>query len=90
MDTVLSPPGSISVADEALMGFRDLTMMQVLNGRERELGEFEELFAQAEDGEGRLVLKNLVTPPGSVLSVMEVAYELYSRSEGEGGRDAAV
>ena len=88
MDTVLPPPGSTSVVEEALLRVRDLTMMQTFNSRERELGEFEELFKQAADGEGRLVLRNLVKPPGSMLSVMEVAYEACSL-EMEGGRDAA-
>ena len=76
----------MSVVEEALLRVRDLTMMQTFNSRERELGEFEELFARAADGEGRLVLKNLVRPAGSMLSVMEVAYEAFGLDvEGGGG-----
>lgn len=80
MDTVLPRPGSISSVEEALLRVRDLTMIQSFNSKERELGEFEELFAQASDESGCLVLKNIVKPPGSVMSVMEVAYQPYDRN----------
>ena len=76
MDTVLPVPGSVGVVEEGLLRVRDLTMMQAFNNRERELGEFEELFAQVQDGEGGLVLRDVVKPPGSVMSIMEVAYEV--------------
>ncbi len=62
-------------------------MMQAFHSRERGLGEFEHLFEQAADDEGSLVLKGLVEPPVSVLSVVEVAYEAYG-SGADGGRDA--
>lgn len=75
MDTVLPVPGSVGVVEEALLRVRDLTMMQAFNNRERELGEFEDVFAQVRDDEGGLVLKNVKKMPGSVMSVMEVAYE---------------
>lgn len=81
MDTVLPLPGSISVVEEALLWVRDLTMIQTFNSKERELGEFTELFAQAADKEGVLVLKKIVKPPGSVLSVMEVAYQAHQLEE---------
>ena len=85
MDTVLPNPGSVGAVDEALMRYRDLTMMQVFNTKERELGEFEELFEKASSagngngngngGEGRLVLKKMGRAVGSALSMMEVAWE---------------
>jgi 6-hydroxytryprostatin B O-methyltransferase len=77
MDTVLPVPGSISSVEEALLRVRDLTMIQSFNSRERELAEFEELFTQTSDEEGRLVLKKVIKPAGSVMSVMEVAYESF-------------
>lgn len=80
MDTVLPLPGSISVVEEALLRVRDLTMIQTFNSKERELGEFEELFKQACDQEGELVLKKITKPPGSVMSVMEVAYQVYQEN----------
>ena len=75
MDTVLPVPGSIGATEEALLRVRDLTMIQAFNSKERELGEFTDLFDKASDGEGKLVLKNTIKPPGSVMSVMEVAYQ---------------
>ena len=81
MDTVLPLPGSISVVEEALLRVRDLTMIQTFNSKERELGEFTELFAQAADEEGFLLLKKIVKPPGSAMSVMEVAYQAHPREE---------
>lgn len=86
MHPVLPPPGLIIVAEKAFLRVRDLIMMQAFNSREREFGEFEHLFAQAADDEGRLALKNLVTPPGSVLSVMEIAYEAYGSGADDGER----
>lgn len=77
MDTVLPLPGSISAVEEALLRVRDLTMTQVFNSKERELGEFEELLAQATDKDGRLVLKACTKPAGSVMSIMEIVYERF-------------
>lgn len=79
MDTVLPLPGSISTVEEALLRVRDLTMIQAFNSRERELGEFTKLFAQACDQDGCLMLRNIIKPPGSVMSVMEVVYQPYRR-----------
>ena len=76
MDTVLPPPGSMAVVEEALLRVRDLTMLQAFNSRERELSDFEDLLRQVKDDEGGgLVLRNVVKPPGSVASVMEIVYE---------------
>lgn len=81
MDTVLPEPGTVGAVDEALMRYRDLTMTQVFNTKERELGEFEELLENASSagngngGEGRLVLKKVGRAVGSALSMIEVAWE---------------
>ncbi|KAI9867331.1 MAG: hypothetical protein M1830_005839, partial [Pleopsidium flavum] len=78
MDTVLPVPGSVGTTEEALLRVRDLTMIQAFNSKERELSEFTDLFAQTCDQDGKLVLKNSVKPPGSVMSVMEVVYQPHS------------
>ncbi len=62
---------------EAILRVRDLTMMQSFNAKERELSQFTDLLSQTSDAEGCLVLKNVVKPPRSVLSVLEVAYERF-------------
>ena len=81
MDTVLPPPCSISSVEEALLRVRDLTMMQAFNSKERELAELTDLFAEVGDQHGCLVLRSIMKPPGSVMSVMEVLYEPYGRKE---------
>jgi 6-hydroxytryprostatin B O-methyltransferase len=75
MDTVLPTPGSMSSVEEALLRVRDLTMIQAFNSKEREVAEFIDLFSRASDEEGCLILKKTIKPPGSVMSVMEVAYQ---------------
>ena len=94
MDTVLPLPGSVSTVEEALLRVRDLTMIQVFNSKERELGEFKELFAQACDQDGCLVLRAMSKPPGSVMSVMEVVYQPYHHegvaSDGVNGNGASA
>ena len=88
MDTVLPDPGTVGAVDEALMRYRDLTMIQVFNAKERELGEFEELFEKASSasngkgGEGRLMLKKMRRDVGSALSMMEVVWESRSMTNG--------
>lgn len=81
MDTVLPLPGTTSTVEEALLRVRDLTMIQAFNSKERELGEFIKLFTQACDQDGCLQLMNIVKPPGSVMSVMEVSYQLFPNVE---------
>lgn len=83
MDTVLPLPGSISTVEEAPLRVRDLTMIQAFNSKERELGVFDKLFSHASDDAGCLKLKNIIKPPGNVMSVMEVAYQPHGRGEGD-------
>lgn len=75
MDTVLPVPGSISRNEEALLRVRDLAMVQAFNSKERELSEFEDLFAQTKDQDGGLAMKRTFKPTGSVMTIIEVAYE---------------
>ncbi|KAF9691483.1 hypothetical protein EKO04_010533 [Ascochyta lentis] len=74
-DTVLPIPGSVSSTQEALLRVRDLTMIQSFNSKERELAEFVKLLNLASSQDARLVLKGVHTPAGSLMSVLEVAYE---------------
>ncbi|KZF26356.1 S-adenosyl-L-methionine-dependent methyltransferase [Xylona heveae TC161] len=69
MDTVLHSPGSIPTHEEALLRARDLTMLQVFNSQERDLGDWTRLLAQTECN---LSLKSVRHPFGSLMSVMEV------------------
>ncbi|KAL5113731.1 hypothetical protein ACEQ8H_008404 [Pleosporales sp. CAS-2024a] len=72
MDTILPPPGVLGRVQEARLRVRDLTMAQCFNSKERELAEWEQLFASTEP---RLILKSWKQPSGSALAVMEVILE---------------
>lgn len=73
MDTVLPDvPGAISPYREIMLRRRDITMMQIFNGREREYGEWVGLL---ETVDKRLRIKNKVEPYMSVLAVMEVVLD---------------
>ncbi|KMU79287.1 aflatoxin biosynthesis protein [Coccidioides immitis RMSCC 3703] len=55
VDTLLPEPGSIGIVDEGLARYRDMTMMEVFNTKERDRQEFEDILNKASDGEGKLV-----------------------------------
>ncbi|KAK8130904.1 O-methyltransferase [Apiospora sp. TS-2023a] len=69
MDTILPPPGSTGRIQEAGLRVRDLVMAQNFNSKERELGEWEELFASVVP---KLRLFGWKQPPGSVMAVLDV------------------
>ena len=69
MDTVLPRPGSVPVVTEASLRYRDLSMMQVHNSKERDLDEWVDLLKGADE---RLRLENVVQPFMSLMSVLEV------------------
>ena len=50
----------------------DMEMMMDFNARQRELWEWEDLLATADP---RFKLKNVVKPPGSLQSIMEVVFD---------------
>lgn len=74
MDTVLPTPGSVPTNEESLLRYRDLTMMQMFNSKERELSDWAALLDGIDAEGGKLVLKAVEKPFGSVMSVMEVTY----------------
>ncbi|KAJ5151389.1 uncharacterized protein N7482_010641 [Penicillium canariense] len=82
IDTVLPEPGQAGVMDDALQRYRDLTMQQVFNTKERDLAEFQQILDAAGDGAGGLVVQNVRRSPGSALSVIEVAYQTYVNGNG--------
>jgi hypothetical protein len=50
----------------------DLTMLEIGNAKERDLGEWKALFTEAD---ARFVLKDLKQPSGSRLSIIEITWE---------------
>ncbi|KAF1952271.1 S-adenosyl-L-methionine-dependent methyltransferase [Byssothecium circinans] len=69
MDIVLPPPGSVDPLQEAILRMGDLTMAQCFNAKERELGEWEELFASTVPP---LEIKGWKQPLGSAMAVLEM------------------
>ncbi|KAL4796326.1 S-adenosyl-L-methionine-dependent methyltransferase [Aspergillus venezuelensis] len=78
MDIVLPAPGSVPLGIERIARARDLTMMQMFNSKERELGEWMALLGEAD---GRLRLVGVKKPFGSALSVLEVRLEVDEGTE---------
>lgn len=70
MDTVLPSPGSEPISAERLVRVRDLTMLQAFNSKERDLEDWESLFAAAHPD---LRLVGVVQPFGSTMSVLELS-----------------
>jgi hypothetical protein len=69
MDQVMPPMGTVPSPGERKMRVMDLTMMLTNNSKERTLEEWEAIF---KTGDARLKTKNVTTPPGSVLSIIEL------------------
>lgn len=84
IDTVIPEPGQVGVLDDALQRYRDLTMRQVFNTKERDLTEFQRILDATSDGAGRLAVQKVRKSPGSALSVIEVAYQSYANGNGNG------
>jgi hypothetical protein len=50
----------------------DLTMLEIGNAKERDLGEWKALFEKADS---RFVFRGVEQPPGSSLSIIEVTWD---------------
>ncbi|KAF2087434.1 S-adenosyl-L-methionine-dependent methyltransferase [Saccharata proteae CBS 121410] len=69
MDQIMPQPNTLPKCTEKTMRFMDIQMMLHMAAAERELSDWETLFQQTDP---RLELKNVKTPAGSALSVMEL------------------
>ncbi|KAK4172414.1 6-hydroxytryprostatin B O-methyltransferase [Triangularia setosa] len=77
MDTCMPEPGEDSLGTvpvwvERDLRAEDLNMATIFNARERTLGEWKALFAQADAG---FKLEGVTKPKGSALTIMEVVWE---------------
>ncbi|KAF2093822.1 S-adenosyl-L-methionine-dependent methyltransferase [Rhizodiscina lignyota] len=68
-DQVVPPPGSLEKWVEKEMRMVDIFMMTNFNAKERELSDWEKLFAEADP---RLRIAKMVKPPTSVFTIMEI------------------
>ena len=66
-DAVVPPAGRMSPAMESRIRSFDLVMTAIQNASEREVGEWEQLFLQADPG---FEFKGATQPPGSNLSLL--------------------
>ena len=69
---VVPPPGVVPNNLERKLRGMDVTMLEIGNARERDLGEWIRFFEQANS---RFVFKGMKQPPGSRLAVLEVVWE---------------
>ena len=73
MDQIMAPVGVLNGNAERMLRFMDIQMMILLNAKEREMGEWGALFAEA--SKGKLKLQNVAMPEGSAMAVMELDLE---------------
>ncbi|KAF1815937.1 O-methyltransferase [Eremomyces bilateralis CBS 781.70] len=71
-DYVLPEPGTVSWWSETRARVVDITQIEILNSRERELGEWKGLFAMTDP---RFKMLNAWTPEGSALGFIEAVWQ---------------
>ena len=71
-DMLLPPIGAPPGPVERFMRTMDLMVLLLFNAKERDYDQWDELFKAADP---RLKIKNVVTPPGSIMSFMEVVLD---------------
>ena len=71
-DTCLPEHGTVSAYDQRFLRATSLTMRAIQNGRERDLEDWKNLLRRADE---RLVVKDLVRPERSELSVLVVVLQ---------------
>ena len=72
MDQVLPPVGGFPRPIEEFMRAQDMQMMTLTNAKERDYEQWVDLVKRTDS---RLKLKNVVTPPGSAMSLIEIVFE---------------
>lgn len=72
---VLPQPGSVDPVTESSARLRDLSLMQLVNGREMEPVEIMEIIRVLQDRTGGLVLTGELRSPSSSIVALEVRYQ---------------
>jgi trans-aconitate methyltransferase len=72
VDFVMPPPGVLPNEMDRKLRAMDLTMLEIGNAKERDLGEWQALFAQADS---KFVFKGLKQPEGSRLAILETVWD---------------
>ena len=70
-EQVLPEPGSLSLYQARLLRSMDLKMLELHNGKQRDISDWTDLLRKADEG---FQIVDTKQPPGSILSVMEVRW----------------
>lgn len=71
-EAVMPGPGSVPRSMETMIRGFDLVMSSIQNARERELGDWKDLFKKAD---GRFKFKGIISPPGSNHSLIVAVWQ---------------
>jgi hypothetical protein len=78
---VLPSPGTVDLDTEAAARLRDLSLMQLANGRQVDRLELVDVLKRVKDSSGGLVLTNEIRSPSSPFVAFEVRYQSYNDPE---------
>lgn len=74
---VLPAPGTVDLDTEAAARLRDLSLLQLANGRQADMVEMVDVLNGVRDSSGGLVLTNEIRSPSSPIVAFEVRYQAY-------------
>jgi len=74
----LPEPGTVDPDVESMARLRDLSLMQLANERELELGELADMVNSAVDGVGRLFVVNKLRSRGCATVALGVKYQTFT------------
>lgn len=75
---LLPEPGSVDADIEGLARVRDLSLLQLANEREMEIGELMDILDSVRDSMGKLVLVNKLCGRGNAMVALEVRYQAFA------------
>lgn len=79
---VLPASGTVDLDTEASARLRDLSLLQLANGRQAEIVEMVDVLNGVRDSAGGLVVSNEIRSPTSPIVAFEVRYQSYDDSKG--------
>lgn len=83
---VLPRPGTVDVDTELSARVRDLSLLQLVNGREVEREEIVEILDAVRDYAGGLVLTGELRSPRSSMVALEIRYQTHAAADRHDGR----
>lgn len=80
---LLPDPGSVDPSIESVARLRDLSLLQLGNDRELEIGELVDLIASVYDDAGRLMVVKTLRSPNSAAVALGIKYQAYADRQQE-------